>query len=205
MKTYLFILSCFLFCLSVNPSNAQSIFGANVVVGGNMAQMSGDASAGFNKVGIHAGIKGTVRLNYRSEMGIGIIYDQRGSKSGKIFSSSVFPFNISLDYINVPVTYSFKDWYDDERKYYKLHFTGGISYGRLFRREMTGSRISEGCLQNIRENDLSWLLGASYYWSPSWAVTAFHQRTVIDANKELGDCTSDLRPYNWTLRLEYRF
>jgi len=182
---------------------AQSIFGANIVAGTNISQMTGDQDGGFNKIGLHGGLKATVRVGFRTEMGIGILYDQRGSRNRPALGFE--PFKIKMDYIMVPVTYTFKDWYDEDEGFYKMHFTGGLAYGRLFQSSQEGGRILTECLDDFRQNDVSWMLGASYFWSKHWGVTLYHTRPILDANKVLVNCVQDIRPYQWTFRVEYKF
>jgi len=145
----------------------------------------------------------SVRIGFRTEMGIGIVYDQRGSRNRPALGFD--PFKIKLDYIMVPVTYTFKDWYDEDNGFYKMHFTGGLAYGRLFQRSQEGGRILTECLEDFRQNDVSWMLGASYFWSRHWGVTLYHTRPLFDANRVLINCQQDIRPYQWTFRVEYKF
>ena len=203
MKTIQTLLFTTLFILCSQNINAQSIFGASVVAGANISQMTGDRDGGFNKVGLHGGLKASVRLNYRSEMGIGILYDQRGSRNRPALGDE--PFKIKIDYIMVPVTYSFKDWYDEENGFYKIHFTGGLAYARLFQSTQEGGRILTECLDDFRKNDVSWMLGASYFWSRHWGATLYHTRPLFDANSVITNCVQDIRPFQWTFRVEYKF
>lgn len=190
-----------LFCSQI--IKAQSVFGASIVAGANISQMTGDNDGGFNKIGLHGGLKSSIRLGYRTEMGIGILYDQRGSRNRT--SLGFEPFKIKIDYIMIPVTYTFKDWYDEDDAFYKMHFTGGLAYGRLFQRSQEGGAILNECLDDFRQNDVSWMLGASYFWTRNWGVTLYHTRPLFDANKVLVNCSEDIRPYQWTCRLEYKF
>lgn len=189
---------------------AQSRFGAAVVAGGNITQMTNDGSGGFNKLGLHVGIKGIIHLQDKHDIGIGIQYDQRGARNSSAEFNISLPFKISLNYITVPVTYSFKDWYKEDENYYKIHFTGGLAYGRLFQRSQNTDNFSilidEECFDNYANGDLSWLLGASYFINKNWSFTAFHLRSIfsVKAEKEGGVCPF-LLPYQWTFRLEYNF
>lgn len=203
MKTIQILLFTTIILLCSQNTNAQSIFSASVVAGANIAQMTGDKDAGFNKLGLHGGIKAAVRLTYRTEMSIGILYDQRGSRNRPALG--VEPFRIELDYIMVPITYTFKDLYDEEKKFYKIHFNGGLAYGRLFQSSQEGGAILTECLDDFRENDVSWTLGASYFWSEHWGATVYHTRPFLDANRVLDNCAEDIRPYQWTFRVEYKF
>ncbi|MGK0364472.1 MAG: hypothetical protein ACI85O_001529 [Saprospiraceae bacterium] len=203
MKTIQISLLTTLLIFCSQNTYAQSIFGASVVAGANIAQMTGDMDPGFNKIGIHGGIKASVRLGYRTEMGIGILYDQRGSRNRPRIGDE--PFKIKIDYIMVPVTYSFKDWYDEDDGFYKVHFTGGLAYGRLFQSSQEGGAILNECLDDFRQNDVSWVLGASYFWTKHWGATIYHTRPLFNANTVLVNCVQDIRPYQWTFRVEYKF
>jgi len=203
MKTIQTLICATLVFFCSQNINAQSIFGASIVAGANISQMTGDFDGGFNKIGLHGGLKASVRTGFRSEMGIGILYDQRGSRNRPALGFD--PFKIKLDYIMVPVTYTFKDWYQEDDGFYKMHFTGGLAYGRLFQSSQEGGRLLNECLADFRQNDVSWMLGASYFWSEHWGATLYHTRPLFDANRVLDNCQQDIRPYQWTFRVEYRF
>ena len=203
MKTIQTLLFTTLFFVFNYNLNAQSIFGATATAGANISQMTGDFDGGFNKIGLHGGLEASIRLGFRTEMGIGILYDQRGSRNRPALGDE--PFKIKIDYVMVPVTYSFKDWYDEDKGFYKMHFTGGLAYGRLIQRSQEGGRLLTECLNDFRQNDVSWMLGASFYWTRNWGATLYHTRPLFDANTVLGNCSEDIRPYQWTFRVEYRF
>lgn len=206
MKTIKTILFATVILLSGQNLYAQaSIFGASVVGGGNISQMTGDADGGFNKLGLHAGLKASIRLGFRTEMGVGIQYEQRGSRNRSTANTTAFPFKIKTSYVVVPVTYAFKDWYEEEDNFYRIHFIGGLMYGRLFQSSQEGGRVLDECVEDFRDDDISWQLGASYFWSKHWGVNVMHSRSILDLNQSLGDCAQDLRPFQWTFRLEYRF
>jgi hypothetical protein len=203
MKTIQILLFTALFLVCSQNLKAQSIFGASAVVGANISQMTGDGDGGFNKIGLHGGLKASIRLGFRTDMGIGILYDQRGSRNRPALGDE--PFKIKTDYIMVPVTYTFKDWYNEDDGFYKMHFTGGLAYGRLIQSSQEGGRLLNECLDDFRENDVSWLLGASYFWTRHWGATLYHTRSILDANAVLVNCVQDIRPYQWTFRIEYKF
>ena len=205
MKKNLTIL--FVAVLLTVQAEAQSIFGVSAVVGGNISQVTGDQEAGFNKIGLHAGLDASIYLSPRTEAGIGIMYDQRGSRSSSSFENTGFPFKIKLDYVTVPVTFTIKDWFDEEAGFYKMHFTGGLAYGRLIEASQSGGALTDRCLDAIAQNDLSYLLGVTFYATENWGFTAYHLRSLFKSNTErdFGSCTENLYLYQWTFRAEYRF
>lgn len=203
MKVIITTLSLIFFSLLLQ---AQSPFGAAVVLGGNITQLTGDDDPGFNKLGLHAGIKGIVNINYRSEAAIGIVFDQRGSRNTPRGQNANNPFRIEMDYVTVPLTYTFKDWFNEEDAFYKIHFTGGITYGRLFRSAQEGEQVDPTCFENLPENDFSWNLGASYFITEHIGISVFHLRSLATLKPESpnGPCRF-LFPYQWTARAEYVF
>lgn len=205
MKKYTLLL--FLCLFTALQINAQSIFGVSAVAGGSISQITGDREAGFNKIGLHAGLDASIYLSPRTELGVGIIYDQRGSASSRSFENLNFPFKIKLDYVMVPVTYTIKDWFDEEEGFYKMHFTGGLAYGRLISATQTSEALSPNCLNSIAENDLSYQLGVTFYATEHWGFTAYHLRSLFKSNTSLSrdTCSENLFLYQWTFRAEYRF
>ncbi|MEM1120615.1 MAG: porin family protein [Bacteroidota bacterium] len=139
-------------------------FKAGINLGLTAAQINGDESAEFNKLGVTAGLRAYTMLTEKSDLLIEILYSQRGSRT-KLLANSVGPDQlINLQYIEVPVIYTIKDWYQEKEDYHKMHFQAGLSYGRLFgsRFENTGLSVTQPFL---RENDFSWLAGITFHTS----------------------------------------
>ena len=153
-------------------------FKAGILVGFNTAQIDGDLSAGFNKFGLIGGLRGVTILSEKMELSLELLYSQRGSKSDP--DEFGIPFKISLNYVEVPVVFNYLDWQEADGEYYKLHFHAGLSYGRLLGFEIDGG--TSGLLElanNFRDNDLSFLVGATFYANKHFGITARYSRSVF--------------------------
>ena len=171
---YLFLF--FLIAFSSNIS-AQQRFKAGITLGVTAAQINGDDSANFNKLGISAGLRALTILTPKSDLVIELLYSQRGSQAELIASSGFPQSKIHLDYVEVPVIYNYKDWYQEEEDYYKMHFYGGLSYGRLFNTRFENTQLEEAG-PFFRENDFSWLAGIGFYTSPHLGFYARYTRSI---------------------------
>ena len=101
MSSKLMFFLCLLFPFSLLAQDAPSQrFKAGILVGFNGSQINGDASAGFNKLGLVAGVRGVTVINEKMEISIELLYSQRGSRSELFNSTNTnIPFKIELNYI----------------------------------------------------------------------------------------------------------
>ncbi len=149
--------------------NRDQRFGAGLIAGVTASQIDGDESAGYNKLGIQAGARGTVRLGKRTEGSVEILYTQRGAKSRFVkdrYDPNIY--SIRLDYIEVPVQWHFKDWLiegeDRDPDWYKASFNIGLMYARYMgkgkaRGELNGLDVV--ALDYLKRDDLSFVIGAN--------------------------------------------
>ena len=151
-KTILFL--SFLFTLGICHGQG---FKAGVVLGGNMSQINGDLIAGFNKLGVQGGLKVMRDVSERMTWSLELLYSEKGSRST---SRDLDPLKIKINYVEFPLTISWKDWLADE--YYKLWFEGGVSVGSLIssKIEDVGGLVP---VDEFRKTDISWLLGATFF------------------------------------------
>ena len=205
-----------LFCtILVFPTDlilSQQRFSAGLVGGFNASQVDGDELAGFDKVGLHAGIITTMDLESSLNVHLEFLYSQRGSRPD-VFQPEYDPdIEIGVDYIELPVYVSIGDWWQEEGEYFKASFHGGFSYGRLLSSKVTDNYNSaefslEGYQEYFNENDFSWLLGINFRMSQHWGVTARYTRGItplLDPAKHNLN-TSRLESYWMTIRFEYYF
>lgn len=200
------------FMLIATLATAQaSIFGARAVVGFNASQISGDALAGFDRVGLVAGLKGTAELAEKLHLNIDFLYSQRGSKPN-IFDTGVDPdIEIKLQYLDMPVYLTYSDWKDEEGGFYKAYFSGGFSYGRLMGSDVIDNyNDAENNLENqedsFNKNDVSWLLGFGFRLSRRFGIDLRYTRSItllLEEDASLG--VPPLRPYFISIRGEYIF
>ncbi len=184
VPTCLIILSL---CLAPGLANAQDQqrFGAGLIFGLTAAQIDGDQSAGFNKLGLQAGLRGIVRLGKRTDGSIEILYAQRGAQNS-IIKTQFDPeyFTIRLNYIEIPVQWHFKDWRvkgeDGDPDWYKAAFNIGLSYARYMGSTPKGEPqiLDRVALDFLRKNDLALVLGANFMASQRLGFTFRYVRSL---------------------------
>ena len=178
-KTFKGLLCLTVLCLLQQTSLIAQTqrFKAGFNLGVTAAQINGDDSASFNKLGISAGIRAYTILTPKTDIILEILFSQRGSRTELIRNTGVPQRIINLNYIEVPVIYTIKDWYQDDEDYHKMHFQAGLSYGRLF-----STRFDESPLQDVapffRENDFSWLAGITFHTNANTGFYARYTRSI---------------------------
>jgi len=175
-------------------------FRAGVVFGANASQINGDFIAGFNKVGLHLGLKVVSDITEKMAWSTELLYSERGSRTGSRFGD---PFTISINYVEIPVLISFKDWFKED--YYKMHFEAGASLGRIVREKVkdTGGNAR---IEGLNQTDLSFIAGATVYSSQhlGFSIRYTHSINLLrDERKHPG--LTRYRGYFLTLRAVYLF
>jgi len=187
--------------MSLGSLQAQR-FGAAIIGGFNMSQMNGDDTPGYDKLGLQAGIEGIINLQEKMDISIGIQYSQRGSRNK---TQALNPFKYKLRYIEVPVRFNFSDWADTEDgvDYYRLKFSGGLSYGNLLSVILEDTK-HDGLENEFRNFDLSFALGAYYYINPKLRASGHFTRSIL---RVYNGCTRGgltcLLPYHLTFAIGY--
>ena len=95
--------------------------------GGNACQVDGDECYGFYRFGIHAGAGALVPLTSWMDIGLELLYNQKGAfKRNAYVSNSTFPYayNLKLNYAEIPLMIYFTD--KDA-----VSIGIGASYGRI--------------------------------------------------------------------------
>lgn len=179
-----FIIFLFLFFFSIDNYAQEQRFKAGVLIGVNAAQINGDQTAGFNKLGIVGGLRGVAILKDKMELSVEMLFSQRGSQTELIPDQFVVQRVIHLNYIEVPVLFNYMDWFIEEDVYYKMHFHGGLSYGRLLNASTKEVSIN---VDNLAQNDFSWVLGATFYPRKKIGLTIRYNRSINKLLTEGGD------------------
>ena len=188
-----------------NDLSAQNRFRAGLIGGANLSQIRGDSTAGFNRVGLVAGLRVDTRLKDNMGLTIEIVYSQRGSKNAKAEFQEV---DIDLQYIEVPVLFQLKDWYQEDKDYYKVQATGGFAYSRLFQFSQGGrdnSHIDQG--DNFAEDDYSLVLGAEIFFTKNLSLSGrwYTSFNKLFDNEEIETDLNSLRTHFLSFRLNYLF
>jgi hypothetical protein len=160
---------------------AQPRFKAAIIAGMNASQINGDASAGFHKIGFQAGLRGVTRLKGKQEASIEILYSQRGARN----EPYTLPlFNLTLNYIEVPVQWHYFDWPvyglgSDEPLFYRVQLNAGLSFGRLlgYREPLNESGI-RAALPHLRQTSVCGIVGATFYANKHLAFGMHYNRAL---------------------------
>jgi hypothetical protein len=87
-----------------------------------------------------------------------------------------------LQYLEVPVLISLRDWLVTDkqgRDYYKVYFSAGMSYGRLFSSERSERWIHpQNALDLFARNDIAYTAGLSYFVNRHWGFTWRYTRSL---------------------------
>lgn len=172
------------FCLLPLALSAQPRFKAAVIAGLTASQIDGDRSAGYNKLGLLAGLRGIARLKNREDLSIEFLYAQRGSQSTLLKDQfDPFRFSHTLNYLEIPVQWHYKDWLveyeDDKDNFYRASFNFGFSYARLINYSSNGEGFGVGgALPVLKKSDISFLLGANFMASQHLGFTFRYVRSI---------------------------
>jgi hypothetical protein len=192
--------------------HSQSLgFDSQLIAGISAAQIRGDDLAGFNKVGIEAGIGASYEVRYNMDIGIELLYSQRGSRSELSFGTNSDIRTFQLDYLAIPLVFTIKDWLlqeENELSYYRVKAEAGLSYGRLLKSSVEGNL---GTIPDISDafngNDLSWLLGFGYQINYKLGARLRYNRSIIKVFSTADNPNinyNDLLPFHLSLQLTYK-
>jgi hypothetical protein len=199
LATSLVILFCLLF---IETAVAQQRFRAGLIFGLNASQLNGDDSAGYNKLGLNGGLRGTAMLRDKMDLVFEMLYSQRGSYEKYIVGDQ----RISLNYIEVPVMVSYKDWYQEDDDYYKVQAVGGFSYARLLDASATGS-LHDSEVGNFNTNDFAITIGFDIMFSKHFGMGTRWTRSInrLYDSRDHATGLNSLLGYFLTFRGMYMF
>lgn len=207
----LFSLFAFLSLLaSPSQADAQQRFKAGLIAGVTAAQIDGDQSAGYHKLGLQGGLRGVTILSPKQEASIEILYSQRGSRN----QPKTFPeFSTTLGFIEVPVQWHYNDWLvegeDNEPDWYRVQFNVGLSYSRLLN---TSDKYNDGygiysAIPYLKKNSYCFLVGASLYATRHVGFSFRYHRAINKLYKinSGGNFRSDLIEHYLAFQAVYMF
>lgn len=179
-----FIIFCFFTILfaSTTLSAQEAVerrFKGGIVGGFNLSQIEGDDAAGYNKIGLQGGVRVAIILKEKMDLGVEMLFSQRGS-AARNMNQGAFAFNLTLNYIEVPILFNYMDWLAEDEDYYRLHFHAGFSYGRLISSSSDNDNNTNFTILGdfFRDNDVSWIAGATYYVNENLGFTARYSRSL---------------------------
>ena len=213
----LIYVSLLFFTFFIHEITAQNRFKAGVVAGFNVAQIRGDDTGGFNKLGVVGGVRAIILLGENLErkeenkmdVTLELLYSQRGSRANGTEQRRLGrDVEIDLNYVEVPVLFNYKDWYDEGDEYYKIQASGGFAYSRLINSRSAGdTNTHNNEVENFNENDVSLILGAEYFITPKISVSARWGTSInLLYNSEKNDQDlNSLRGHFLSFRTNYLF
>ena len=194
MKKILVVIALF----ATSQMHGQVGFDFKAVVGLTLAQLDGDMLAGYNKPGISVGGRLSYALADEMDLSLEMLYSSRGSQE-QLFGSNINA--TTLQYIELPVIFSYKDWFIEGEDYHKVRVEAGLSYGFLFDFESENT-LYRNIGEEIQESDLSYVLGAGYQFTKRIGISLRYTRSLIDLYRPED---ASLISYFLTLRAEYTF
>lgn len=164
-------------------------FTGTIVAGVNLSQINGDAAAGYDKIGLNVGARAGAILAERWEVGFEILFSQQGSQSELLFGQTREIY-CHLNYIEVPVLVTFKDWKvtdANNRSFHRFQASFGASYNRLMGGKMERNGILEFQGLNELVNDGNFyqqhvmLMGdINFYFTRNWGLNLRYSRAPMN-------------------------
>lgn len=204
------LLFSFLFLLIFPFQNieaqAPQRFKAGLVFGLNASQIRGDDTGGYNRLGIVGGLRGITILTDKVDLNLELLYSERGSKSSNEEQIRGFDVDIKLQYVEVPVMVSYKDWYNEDKDYYKVLASAGLSFSRLLNASSDGLTTHQN-VEDFGQNDFNIILGVEFFASPKISFSARWNSSVnlLFDNQKHNPSLNGLRGYFLTFRANYLF
>ncbi len=158
---------------------AQNRFRGGIVAGFNAAQLDGDASAGYHKVGLSVGLRALIELKKRLDITTELLFSQRGSRTTE--NQSFTNRTCTTHYIEVPVLLNIRDWKKLEGtsdEYYKVSLSIGLSYGRLFKVTSSPDFTHALVLDKFNNNDISFVGGVNYQMNRHWGFSGRISKSI---------------------------
>lgn len=193
---YLFFISAFL--LTTSGLVGQQAFDFSAVAGLNLAQLDGDLLAGYDKPGLSVGGRLSYGIRKEMDLCLEMLYSVRGSQE-QLFGDDISA--TTLQYLEMPILFSYKDWLIPDEGYHKVRVEGGLSYAVLFNFESENT-LYRNIGEDIREYDVSYILGVGYNFGPRLGCSFRYTRSLVDLYRPVG---ASLVSYFLTLRAEYTF
>lgn len=156
-------------------SKAQS-YEASILGGLNFSQFDGDGFGGYNKLGLHTGIRISRLWKGPWSWGFEIDYTQKGSK--KVLDPDQVDFSTRLNYHYLEVP--FLALYDHTEK---LQLHTGLSVGVLVHNEEEYNGIVTET-EDIRSSELGFHLGAGYTFSDRWQLQLRHSYSLASVRDQ---------------------
>jgi len=88
----------------------EKVFSIGAVAGLNTTQISGDNLAGFNKIGLYAGLYTNININENLQFQIETCFSQKGSrKIAHPEKGDTYSYRLNINYVDIPVFARFRN------------------------------------------------------------------------------------------------
>jgi len=156
-------------------------FKAGLILGLNASQIDGDDVGGYSNPGLRAGIRASTMLkNEKLQLDTDMLFSQRGSRpSANEVNIIGLDWSFRMDYVEVPVTLRYSDWYVEDGDYYKVYAKGGLSYGRFFRSKHSDLSPFRNIDEYINNNDVSITAGMGVYLKKHLQAEINYTRSIF--------------------------
>jgi len=147
-------------------ANAQLIR-ASVPIGINFTQVDGDAIAGYNKVGLNAGVGALIDINQFQtfEAGFEILYNQMGSRSsGAQIDFQGYSLKLQFQYLSIPVYVNYKD-------IGKGYAGAGLVFSRLLNNKRFENKAVVPEANEVNQFDIGVFVQVGYVFNPNIRAT----------------------------------
>lgn len=162
---FLYSIIVLMLCVLVADYTSAQRFRGGLSGGLVASEISGDNLAGPNKLGWYASVYTTTALSELSEIKLAIMYIEKGSRSVPDENNNFFEYRLSLQYVEIPITYRIDITSFTQNRYLsKLVLEGGISASSVvgFTEQEGGSEIPEDGSREFHLLEGNILLGLSY-------------------------------------------
>jgi len=186
------------FCLSGQTFRFGAIGGLNI------CKLNGNENSEFNYAGYKIGGRIATDLHRQFRTSMDILYSRKGNIVNQFPDPSSNFDNIKLDYIEVPVMFTFMDWMDDpnEQEYWRLHFTAGVSFSKLVSYQVRNNLdIDVTDQQSFNKNKISFLAGLVYYINEHLGINVQYSGAFSNIQKRSSYPTMKSRV--WSLNFIY--
>ncbi len=203
MKLQLLIFLCALFALPgrAHGQETKSRFHSSLLVGLNASQLDGDNLSGFNKLGIHTGMRMAYWFS-KNAVSLELLWHQKGSTESLSFGTPDELQSITLNYVSMPLMYHLNEWYDMEFKNHRIRIDAGLVTNALFAVSSTNPAFDDNT-DDFKRFDFGLAAGVGYRLGYRWLATFRYERSVLKIYRDALSGTTGLQSYLLTFRLEY--
>ncbi len=170
-----FLISCFLTLISFSVYSQG--FRGGISGGLTATQVDGDKYGGYRKVGVQGGVYSKYYFDDKAALSFKLRYMPKGSYQND--EKQHYFFKISLHYIELPVTFSY-------RIYEKLDVNAGLSLGWLlkYKVEDSSGQVANNRL-SYKKTDINVFGGISYYLTEHISVGLQYAYSLLPINTKL--------------------